>query len=77
MIRSVFCVVEYLQGNNSYLLRHEVYLFIFDAFLMLVCMCLFNWVHPEEVADLDKERVSNNNMHATKTQDRYMQYEII
>ncbi|KAL2065261.1 hypothetical protein VTL71DRAFT_2930 [Oculimacula yallundae] len=49
MVRSVFRVVEYIQGNDGYLLRHEVYLYVFDAVLMLAVMVVFNFVHPSEV----------------------------
>ncbi|KAF2626507.1 RTA1-domain-containing protein [Macroventuria anomochaeta] len=77
MIRSVFRLVEYLQGNNGYLLRHEVYLYIFDALLMLVVMCHFNWVHPAQVTDLYQKRVLERDMYAMETRDRYMQYEAV
>jgi hypothetical protein len=49
MIRSVFRVVEYLQGFDGYLLSHEVYLYVFDALLMFIMMALFNWIHPAEI----------------------------
>ncbi|KUJ11459.1 RTA1-domain-containing protein [Mollisia scopiformis] len=49
MIRSLFRVVEYIEGNNGYLLRHEYYLYISDAVLMLGVMVLFNVIHPSEV----------------------------
>ncbi|KAI8710737.1 hypothetical protein NCS52_01533400 [Fusarium sp. LHS14.1] len=49
MVRSVFRAVEYLQGFNGYLLRHEAYLYIFDALLMFFVMVLFNWIHPAEI----------------------------
>ncbi|KAH7166448.1 RTA1 like protein-domain-containing protein [Dactylonectria macrodidyma] len=49
MVRSVFRAAEYLQGFNGYLLQHEVYLYIFDAILMLLVMILFNWIHPAEI----------------------------
>ena len=52
MVRSIFRVVEYLQGYDGYLLRHEVYLYIFDAVLMFVVMLIFNWSHPSEVKAL-------------------------
>lgn len=52
MIRSIFRVVEYVQGNDGYLLRHEYYLYVFDAVLMLGVMLLFNVVHPSEVKAL-------------------------
>lgn len=54
MVRSVFRVVEYIQGNDGYLLRHEVYLYVFDAALMLAVMLVFNFVHPSEVKALLK-----------------------
>lgn len=73
MIRSVFRVVEYLQGNNGYLLRHEYFLYIFDAVLMLVVMCLFNWVHPAEVTDLYQKRLAARDAHVMETRDGYMQ----
>ena len=56
MFRSIFRVVEYVQGNNGYLLRHEYFLYIFDAVLMLVVMVLFNFIHPSEVTDIYKRR---------------------
>lgn len=49
MIRSLFRAVEYLQGFDGYLLSHEVYLYIFDAVLMVITMALFNFVHPVEI----------------------------
>ncbi|TLD19956.1 hypothetical protein PspLS_09387 [Pyricularia sp. CBS 133598] len=49
MVRSIFRAVEYLQGFNGYLLSHEVYLYVFDALLMIFVMIWFNWVHPEEI----------------------------
>lgn len=56
MIRSIFRVVEYLQGNNGYLLRREIFLFVFDALLMLTVMILFNFIHPAQVTDLYQQR---------------------
>lgn len=50
MVRSIFRAAEYLQGFNGYLLRHEAYLYVFDAVLMLLVMVLFNWIHPAEIA---------------------------
>lgn len=73
MIRSVFRVVEYLQGNNGYLLRHEVYLYIFDALFMLVVMCLFNLVHPAQVTDLYQKRISGGEVLAMGQRGDYRQ----
>lgn len=49
MVRSIFRVVEYLMGNNGFLLRHEYLLYIFDATLMFLVMVLFLWVHPGQL----------------------------
>ncbi|KAH6892907.1 RTA1 like protein-domain-containing protein [Thelonectria olida] len=41
LVRSIFRVVEYLQGNDGYLISHEVFLYIFDAILMAIVMVVF------------------------------------
>ena len=52
LIRSVFRVIEFKQGNDGYLLGYEVFLYIFDATLMLGVMALFHVVHPKEVSEV-------------------------
>jgi hypothetical protein len=56
LIRSVFRLIEYGQGFHGYLLSHEVYLYIFDALLMLATMLVMNWIHPSEVGALLRGR---------------------
>ena len=46
LVRSGFRVVEYLQGRDGFLMSKEVWLYIFDAVLMLSVTILFNVVHP-------------------------------
>jgi hypothetical protein len=46
LIRSVFRVIEFSGGNDGVLLRNEVFLYIFDAVLMLGVMVVFNAVYP-------------------------------
>ncbi|KAK3059251.1 hypothetical protein LTR09_000817 [Extremus antarcticus] len=41
LVRSVFRVVEYLQGNSGYLISHEVFLYCFDMLLMALVMIIF------------------------------------
>jgi hypothetical protein len=41
MVRSIFRVVEYLQGNQGYLISHEIFLYIFDTVLMALVMVIF------------------------------------
>ncbi|KAK5049306.1 hypothetical protein LTR84_004235 [Exophiala bonariae] len=41
LVRSVFRVVEYLQGNDGYLISHEIFLYVFDTMLMALVMVIF------------------------------------
>lgn len=52
MIRSVFRVIEYAMGNNGYLLRHEVFLYVFDSVLMFAVMVAYIWKYPSEITEL-------------------------
>ena len=72
MIRSVFRVIEYLQGNNGYLLRREAFLYIFDALLMLIVMVLFNWIHPAQVTDLYQQRMRERPHNLDETRVSYL-----
>ncbi|KAL1632091.1 hypothetical protein SLS56_003980 [Neofusicoccum ribis] len=71
-VRSVFRVIEYLMGNDGYLLRHEVFLYIFDAVLMLSVMVLFNVVHPSEITKMLKEN-QRREVGMEEIRDRYME----
>jgi hypothetical protein len=53
LVRSIFRVVEYLQGNGGYLISHEIFLYIFDALLMAAVMAVFLIYY---VDDLDQSR---------------------
>jgi hypothetical protein len=61
LVRSLFRVVEYIQGQDGYFLRHEIYLYVLDAALMFVVMALFNWTHPSEVTELYERRIKESN----------------
>ncbi|KAM0714121.1 hypothetical protein Q7P37_011085 [Cladosporium fusiforme] len=53
LVRSIFRVIEYLQGNGGYLISHEVFLYIFDAVLMAITMAIFCvWY----IGDLDPKK---------------------
>ncbi|KXH51972.1 hypothetical protein CNYM01_10511 [Colletotrichum nymphaeae SA-01] len=41
LVRSIFRVIEYLQGNRGYLISHEIFLYIFDTVLMVAVMAIF------------------------------------
>ncbi|MCJ1340306.1 hypothetical protein MMC09_005600 [Bachmanniomyces sp. S44760] len=52
LVRSVFRVIEYAQGNAGFLLSHEYFLYVFDSVLMLGVVVLLNVVHPSEISAL-------------------------
>ena len=60
LVRSVFRVIEYIQGNSGYLLRHEVFLYVFDAVLMFAVMVILNISHPGDIALLLKDSRKSN-----------------
>ncbi|KAI9159062.1 Protein RTM1 [Paramyrothecium foliicola] len=49
LVRSVFRVVEFIEGNHGPLMRKEIYVFIFDSLLMIVLLVWMNWFHPGEI----------------------------
>ncbi|KAJ5186911.1 hypothetical protein N7449_009905 [Penicillium cf. viridicatum] len=49
LVRSLFRLAEYIQGNNGYLLHHEVFLYVFDSLLIFIAMVIFNIAHPSEI----------------------------
>lgn len=46
LVRSVYRLIEFAQGNSGYLMAHEVLFYIFDSILMLLTMITYNLVHP-------------------------------
>jgi hypothetical protein len=52
LIRSVFRVAEFIQGNDGYIFAHELFLYVFDGVLMFSVMVIFNVIHPSEVKAL-------------------------
>ncbi|KAJ5806815.1 hypothetical protein N7474_010407 [Penicillium riverlandense] len=49
LVRSVVRVVEYMQGYDGYLMKNEVFIYVFDALLMFVTMLVLQYTHPSEV----------------------------
>lgn len=52
MVRSVFRVIEYLQGHAGYLLSNEIWLYMFDALLMLFIPMIVYVVHPGLITNM-------------------------
>ncbi|EEU33774.1 uncharacterized protein NECHADRAFT_56097 [Fusarium vanettenii 77-13-4] len=48
-VRSLFRVIEFIQGNDGELMKSEAYVFIFDSLLMLAALLWMNWFHPGEI----------------------------
>ncbi|KAF4630604.1 hypothetical protein G7Y89_g7529 [Cudoniella acicularis] len=55
LIRSIFRVAEFASGRDSALQKTEVYLYVFDAVLMLFVMIIFNVVHPGAIIGRKKD----------------------
>ncbi|CAG8947971.1 unnamed protein product [Penicillium salamii] len=49
LIRSIYRVVEFVQGNGGYLISHEIFLYVFDAAMMFLVMIVMNFFHPSVV----------------------------
>ncbi|KAH7014748.1 RTA1 like protein-domain-containing protein [Ilyonectria destructans] len=55
MIRSIFRVIEYAQGQTGYCLSHEWTLYIFDALPMFIVTILYGWRFPSELKRKEME----------------------
>jgi len=49
LIRGLVKGVEYFQGNSGVLLKHEIFFYGLDAFLMMILMVAFNVFHPSGI----------------------------
>lgn len=49
LVRSIFRLIEYAQGNDGYLISHESFMYVFDAMLMLFTMVAMNVLHPSVI----------------------------
>ncbi|RHZ43561.1 RTA1 domain-containing protein [Aspergillus thermomutatus] len=57
LVRSIFRLIEYAQGNDGYLISHEAFMYIFDSALMFLTMVAMNVCHPSMIlTGLGKER---------------------
>ncbi|KAL5603268.1 hypothetical protein FOBRF1_010801 [Fusarium oxysporum] len=60
-VRSLFRVIEYLDGNDGYLMRTEAFMFVFDATLIWIVMIWMNWYHPSEIGLLLRNEIPVTN----------------
>lgn len=49
LIRSVYRLIEFVQGNDGYVISHEIFLYVFDAAMMFSVMVVMNVLHPSFV----------------------------
>ncbi|KAJ6112074.1 hypothetical protein N7523_008135 [Penicillium sp. IBT 18751x] len=52
LIRSIFRLIEYAQGNDGYLISHEAFLYVFDSTLMFFTMVAMSIFHPSKLLSL-------------------------
>ncbi|KAK1467754.1 RTM1 [Colletotrichum cuscutae] len=45
-LRSLIRGIEYFQGENGYIMSHEIFLYLFDAVPMVAIMGMYLWIHP-------------------------------
>jgi hypothetical protein len=66
MIRSIVRVAEFVEGFEGEIIRHEVFLYVFDAVPMAAVMVIFNVWYPSNFskqarkAVMDRESASSN-----------------
>ncbi|KAL2849431.1 RTA1 like protein-domain-containing protein [Aspergillus pseudodeflectus] len=46
IIRCLYRIVEFVQGSDGYLMKHEAYLYVFDTVPMFVVQAIFHRFHP-------------------------------
>ena len=49
MARCIYRVIEYVQGKGSYLMVHEVFIYVLDGGVMIVVMLIYLVAHPSEI----------------------------
>lgn len=49
MVRSIFRVIEYIQGKDGELQSNEIYFYLLDTLLMFFVSVIFNIFHPKTI----------------------------
>lgn len=56
VLRSIFQLAEFVEGNEGHLYKTEVFLYIFDAALMFLVVIVMGIIHPSKlVKQMTKE----------------------
>lgn len=66
LIRSVYRLIEFTDGYNGFIMRNEVFFYLFDTLMMFLLQLLFNVFHPGTVLVYydDQPAVKNNRQRA-------------
>ncbi|CEJ60337.1 hypothetical protein PMG11_08914 [Penicillium brasilianum] len=62
MIRCIYRVVEYIQGQTGALQNHEYYAYLFDALLMFLVMFVFIIFHPSQILSRDTPQLGDTEL---------------
>ena len=65
LVRNLVKVVEFAEGVNGFIMKHEIMLYIFDAFLMFLVVFIFILAHPGRLirkAERAKKVLSGSSM---------------
>ncbi|KAK0228173.1 putative RTM1-like protein [Armillaria fumosa] len=70
LVRSIFRVIEFAQGNDGYFMRSEVWIYVFDSVLMAGVITLFNIFHPSSyLRDGEQYTMAQREEKATRVHD--------
>ncbi|CAG7940071.1 unnamed protein product [Penicillium salamii] len=58
LVRSIFRVVEFVEGNDGFIMRREYLLYIFDACLMMLTGVVLGICHPGSILTQERKRDS-------------------
>ncbi|KAK5789728.1 hypothetical protein VI817_008851 [Penicillium citrinum] len=62
ILRCIYRIIEFAQGNDGYLASHEIFMYILDAVPMLFVQIMFHFVHAGDVfpADFVTSKLQDN-----------------
>ncbi|KAJ5698456.1 RTA1 like protein-domain-containing protein [Penicillium macrosclerotiorum] len=49
ILRCFYRIIEFCQGNEGYLISHEVFMYLFDTIPMLIVQIMFHYYHPGKI----------------------------
>ncbi|KAL0933990.1 RTA1 domain-containing protein [Colletotrichum truncatum] len=63
MVRSIFRLAEYAQGNDGALMQKEAYVYVLDALLMFIVTVIYSFYHPSAVLTENSTRAADMESH--------------